>query len=84
MEKRKGGRVKAVWNATVRNIGLAFNHRYEGNTLVGASYGVILRVMLDREPDRAVSVSLSPEDARKWSRALAEYADKAEALNNKI
>lgn len=78
----KGGRVKATWLAVVRNIGLTFTHTYEGNTCVGASYGVVIRVKLDRESDRDVRINLSPENARKWASALNTYADKAESENN--
>lgn len=79
----KGGRVKATWWATVRNIGMTFRHYYDGNTCTGARYEVIVRVMLDRETDRDVSISLTPEDARKWAFALNHYADKAERENVK-
>lgn len=78
----KGGRVKATWWAKVRNVGLMLSHSYEGNTCTGAAYAVIVRVMLDRETDRDVSVCLSVEDARKWADALTVMADKAERENN--
>jgi len=81
MSKGNRGRVKATWWATVRNIGLTFIHRYEGNTLTGSGYGVIIRVRLDREDDREVSIQLTPKDARKWAHALTHYADMSEGKN---
>lgn len=77
----KGGRVKATWWAKVRNVGMMLSHSYVDNTCTGAAYAVIVRVMLDRETDRDVSVCLSVEDARKWANALNHYADKAEKEN---
>jgi hypothetical protein len=79
----KGGRVKATWWAKVRNVGLMLSHSYSGNTCTGAAYAVIVRVMLDRETDRDVSICLSVEDARKWAYALNTYADKAESENKR-
>jgi hypothetical protein len=80
----KGGRVKATWWGKVRNVGLMLSHTYQGNTCTGAAYAVIVRVMLDREPERNVSLCLSVEDARKWANALNTMADKAERENASV
>lgn len=82
MAKGKGGRVKATWRATIARVARTLEHHYEGNTCTGMSQRVLLRVSLDREPDRHVDISLSVEQARHYADALNHFADKAEQENN--
>lgn len=56
------GRPKAEWLAKVRSIGRAL--------VQGEGIRVHVRIALDREPTRDVSVYLTLEDARKWRDAL--------------
>jgi hypothetical protein len=56
------GRPKAEWIARVRSIGRAF--------IQGEGIRVHVRIILDREPTRDVSVYLTLDDARKWRDAL--------------
>lgn len=79
--KRRGGRVKAVWNAAVVRVGRVLEHHYDGNTCTGFTQYVHMMLTLEREPDRMLSVRLTPAEARKWADALNEYADKAESEN---
>ncbi len=76
MEKRKGGRVKASWRASVRKVFRQLSHTYEGNTLTRAVPVVTMTLSLEREPDRVVYVELTEDDARKWANALTVMADK--------
>lgn len=82
-EKRKGGRMKTTWFASIRSVGqgLAYLWTEDGRTTTGAPYQVHVRVKLDRDPDRKVSVRLSVKDARDMALALQLYADKAEKEN---
>ena len=56
------GRPKAEWIARVRNIGRALRQ--------GEGIRVHVRIVLDREPTRDVSIYLDLDDARKWRDAL--------------
>lgn len=78
MAKGKGGRVKATWRATIERVARTLEHHYSGNTCTGMSQRVLLRVSLEREPDRHVDISLTPDEARHYANALIHFADKAE------
>lgn len=56
------GRPKAEWLAKVRTIGRAM--------VQGEGIRMHVRIALDRDPTRDVSVYLTLEDARKWRDAL--------------
>lgn len=56
------GRPKAEWLARVRSIGRAL--------IPGEGIRVHVRITLEREPTRDVSVYLTLADARKWRDAL--------------
>lgn len=56
------GRPKAEWIARVRSIGRAL--------IPGEGIRVHVRITLEREPTRDVSVYLTLDDARKWRDAL--------------
>jgi len=56
------GRPKAEWLARVRSIGRALRQ--------GEGIRVHVRIVLDRDPSRDVSVYLTLDDARKWRDAL--------------
>lgn len=56
------GRPKAEWLARVRSIGRALRQ--------GEGICVHVRIALDREPLRDVSIYMSLPDARKWREAL--------------
>lgn len=56
------GRPKATWLATVRSIGRAL--------IPGEGIRTHVRIVLEREPMRDVSIYLTLEDARKWRDAL--------------
>ena len=56
------GRPKAEWIARVRSIGRAL--------IQGEGIRVHVRITLEREPTRDVSVYLTLDDARKWRDAL--------------
>ena len=56
------GRPKAEWIARVRSIGRALRQ--------GEGIRVHVRITLDREPTRDVSVYLDLDHARKWRDAL--------------
>ncbi len=75
------GRVKATWHAAIERVARHLHHHYEGNTCTGMSQRVLLRVTLDREPDRLVEISLTVKQARKYANALNYFADKAETEN---
>lgn len=64
------GRPKAEWLAKVRSIGRAL--------IPGKGIGVHVRVVLDRDPTRDVSVYLTLADARKWRDALDVMITKTE------
>lgn len=64
------GRPKAEWIARVRSIGRALKQ--------GEGIRVHVRITLDREPTRDVSVYLTLDDARKWRDALDVMITKTE------
>jgi hypothetical protein len=64
------GRPKAEWIAKVRSIGRAL--------VPGIGIGVHVRITLEREPMRDVSVYLTLDDARKWRDALTVMIEKTE------
>lgn len=74
----KRGRVKATWRATIERVARTLEHHYSGNTCTGMSQRVLLRVSLEREPDRHIDIVLTPEQARHYAHALNHFADKAE------
>lgn len=75
----KRGRVKATWKATIARVARTLIHHYEGNTCTGMSQRVLLRVALEREPDRHVDIVLTVEQARHYANALNHFADKVES-----
>ena len=64
------GRPKAEWIARVRSIGRALRE--------GEGIRVHVRITLDREPTRDVSIYLTLDDARKWRDALDVMITKTE------
>lgn len=74
--KRKGGRVKASWRASIRKVFRQLSYTYEGSTLTRAVPVVCVSLSLEREPDRVVYVEMTEADARKWASALVIMADK--------
>jgi hypothetical protein len=64
------GRPKAEWIAKVRSIGRAL--------IPGIGIGVHVRIALEREPTRDVSIYLTLNDARKWRDALDVMITKTE------
>ena len=64
------GRPKAEWIARVRSIGRAL--------VQGEGIRVHVRIALEREPTRDVSVYLTLDDARKWRDALDVMITKTE------
>lgn len=64
------GRPKAEWLARVRSIGRAL--------VQGEGIRVHVRIALEREPTREVSVYLTLDDARKWRDALDVMIQKTE------
>lgn len=56
------GRPKAEWIARMRSIGRAL--------IQGEGIVTHVRITLDREPTRDVSIYLTLDDARKWRDAL--------------
>lgn len=64
------GRPKAEWLARVRSIGRAL--------IQGEGIRVHVRITLEREPTRDVSVYLTLADARKWRDALDVMITKTE------
>jgi hypothetical protein len=64
------GRPKAEWIARVRSIGRAL--------VQGEGIRVHVRIVLEREPTRDVSVYLTLDDARKWRDALDVMITKTE------
>lgn len=64
------GRPKAEWLARVRSIGRALRQ--------GEGIRVHVRITLDREPTRDVSVYMTLDDARKWRDALDVMITKTE------
>lgn len=70
MGERRGGRVKAVWRASIRSIGRIL--------IEGEGIRVHVRVRLEREPDRDVSAYITLEDAKKWRDALTLFIEKTE------
>lgn len=64
------GRPKAEWLARVRSIGRALRQ--------GEGIRVHVRIVLDRDPSRDVSVYLTLDDARKWRDALDVMITKTE------
>lgn len=64
------GRPKAEWLARVRSIGRALRQ--------GEGIRVHVRIALDREPTRDVSVYMTLDDARKWRDALDVMITKTE------
>jgi len=64
------GRPKAEWLARVRSIGRAL--------IQGEGIRVHVRITLEREPTRDVSVYLTLADARKWRDALDVMISKTE------
>lgn len=64
------GRPKAEWIARVRSIGRALRQ--------GEGIRVHVRITLDREPTRDVSIYLTLDDARKWRDALDVMITKTE------
>ena len=75
----KRGRVKATWKATSDRVARTLEHHYSGNTCTGMSPRVLLRVSLEREPDRHVDISLTVAQARHYADALNHFADKVES-----
>ena len=68
MSTRKGGRVKAIWLATITRVGRAF--------IEGTGVRIHVRVSLEREPDRDVSLYFTVDEAEKWGNALLYFAQK--------
>lgn len=68
MAERRGGRVKAVWLATITRVGRAF--------LPDKGVRIHVRVSLEREPDRDVSLYFTVDEAEKWGNALLHFAQK--------
>lgn len=64
------GRPKAEWLARVRSIGRAL--------IQGEGIRVHVRITLEREPTRDVSVYMTLDDARKWRDALTVMINKTE------
>lgn len=64
------GRPKAEWLARVRSIGRALRQ--------GEGIRVHVRITLEREPTRDVSVYMTLDDARKWRDALTVMINKTE------
>jgi hypothetical protein len=64
------GRPKAEWLARVRSIGRALRQ--------GEGIRVHVRIVLDRDPSRDVSIYLTLDDARKWRDALDVMITKTE------
>lgn len=64
------GRPKAEWLAKVRSIGRAL--------VPGQGIRMHVRIVLDRDETRDVSVYLTIEDARKWRDALDTMITKTE------
>lgn len=64
------GRPKAEWLARVRSIGRALRQ--------GEGIRVHVRIVLERDPSRDVSVYLTLDDARKWRDALDVMISKTE------
>jgi hypothetical protein len=77
-------RVKATWQAAIRSIGRTVEHHYRGNTCTGFTQYVHVSVTLEREPDRVVSIKLTPDDADKWADALILYARKVREENKSL
>lgn len=65
---RKGGRVKAVWLATITRVGRAL--------VPDTGIRIHVRVSLEREPDRDVSLYFTVDEAEKWGNALLHFAQK--------
>lgn len=64
------GRPKAEWIARVRSIGRKL--------IPSEGIRVHVRITLDREPTRDVSVYMTLDDARKWRDALTVMINKTE------
>ena len=65
------GRPKAEWSAKFRSV---------GRTLItGKGILIRVRILLDREPNREISIELTVEEAEKWRDALTVYIDKTKA-----
>lgn len=64
------GRVKAIWRASIRSVGRIL--------VEGKGMHVHVRVCLEREPDRDVSVYLTLDEAKKWRDAIDTFIEKIE------
>ena len=64
------GRPKAEWLARIKSIGRAFSEE--------KGMRIHIRISLDREPERNVSVFLDIQEAKKWRDALTHFIDKME------
>lgn len=64
------GRPKAEWLAGVRSIGRAMRE--------GVGIVVHVRLILERDPTRDMSVYLTLDDARKWRDALTVMIERTE------
>ena len=69
------GRIKDTWPARLLSGGGVHLDPETGD------YKVSVLVRLDRDPERLVSVEISPEVARQWAGNLVEAAARTEELN---
>jgi hypothetical protein len=64
------GRPKAVWVARIHSIGRAL--------IQGEGIRTHIRITLEREPNRDISIHLTQADAIKWRDALTVFIEKTE------